>query len=207
MIGLMLKDLIAVKKQGRILILLALFYIVYAFAMKNISMFGMMITLVCTMMSITTLSYDEFYKWDKYALSMPISRKTIVLSKYALAGISDLAGMSVIFPVSILIGLLNNEVNVYEIFLMTLSFGAIAITFISIVLPIFFKFGTEKGRLLMMVIILLPTILAVVVGKMGIQPPSKLTLDRILYAVPIVVAIIVVLSMQISLLIYNKKEF
>lgn len=205
--GLILKDFIAIKKQGRVLILLALFYIVYSVAIKNISMFGVMISLICTMMAITTLSYDEYYKWDKYALSMPISRKTIVLSKYLLGLLADLVGMAVVLPISIIIGVLTPKVDIVETLLMVLAFGATALTFLAIVLPVFFKFGMEKGRLIMMAIIFLPTVLGLIISKLGMQPPSEAFLNVLPYMLVFGFVIVIVLSIQISIAIYNKKEF
>jgi hypothetical protein len=205
--GLILKDFIAIKKQCRVLILLALFYIVYSVAMKNISMFGVMISLISTMMAITTVSYDEYYKWDKYALSMPISRKSIVLSKYLLGFLADLVGIAVVLPISILIGVLTQKVDIVETLLMVLVFGATAMTFLAIVLPVFFKFGMEKGRLIMMAMIFLPTVLGLIISKSGIQPPSEAFLNVLPYILVLAFVIVLVLSIQISIAIYNKKEF
>ena len=36
------------------------------------------------MLVITSLAYDERSRWDRYALTMPVSRKEMVLSKYLL---------------------------------------------------------------------------------------------------------------------------
>ena len=54
-----------------------------------------MITLMLSMQVITTMSYDEYAKWDKYALTMNINRKDIVLSKYVFFIMSIIIGMVV----------------------------------------------------------------------------------------------------------------
>jgi hypothetical protein len=115
--------------------------------------------------------------------------------------------MVVVLSISIIIGMLTHKVDIVETLCMILIFGGVAITFLSIVLPLFFKFGMEKGRLIMMIVVFLPTILAFVISKSGIQPPSKNILDMLPYALPISVVVIVFLSIQISIAIYNKKEF
>ena len=40
--------------------------------------------ILCAMMVVTTFSFDENAKWEKYAMIMPISRKDLVLSKFVI---------------------------------------------------------------------------------------------------------------------------
>ena len=58
------------------------------------------------MIFITTFSYDEYNSWDAYAISMPVSRKDIVKSKYIASII--LIFIAVIFTIiiSLIIGLI-----------------------------------------------------------------------------------------------------
>ena len=37
------------------------------------------------MIPMVAMSYDDKSKWDRYALTMPVSRRDMVLSKYLLA--------------------------------------------------------------------------------------------------------------------------
>ena len=45
-------------------------------------MLGGVLAVLAAMMPVTAFSFDEKAKWDKYALSMPVSRRDLVLSKY-----------------------------------------------------------------------------------------------------------------------------
>ena len=205
--GLLLKDLFAIRRQGKILLVFVVVYSIYAVMVKNISMLGGMVVLMCAMMPITTMSFDEFCKWDKYALSMPLSRKTIVLSKYSLGIILDLAGILILAPISAIMVLFTKEMKVSESLLVLLVIGEVAITFLAIILPILFKFGVEKGRMLMMIVIFAPTILFLLVSKIGMKVPSEETIEHLLYASPFAVIAILLLSIQLSINIYEKKEF
>ncbi len=40
------------------------------------------IPMVLMMLAISSFSYDEYYHWDSYALTMPLDRKTLVQGKY-----------------------------------------------------------------------------------------------------------------------------
>lgn len=205
--GLIIKDLIALKKQGKIMLLLAAFYIVYSISTKNISMLGVMVAVFCVMLPISSMAYDEYCKWDRYALSMPISGKTIVLSKYVLGILLDLVGIVIIAPTSAVIVKFSGEMSIGRSLLVSFAIGEIALVFLSIILPIFFKFGVEKGRMLMITVILAPTVLAFLVKRLNIKLPSEHNLELLAYISPIITVAVFLLSVYISIKIYSKKEF
>lgn len=204
--GLLIKDLFAVKKQGKIVMIFLVFYVVYSVAMKNVSMLGAMITLLCAMMPITTMSYDEYCKWDRYALTMPITRKTIVLSKYLFSILLDIAAMCIVAPTSAIMVIFTKEMEVGEALLTTAAIGGVALVFLSIILPLLFKFGVEKGRMLLMLVIFVPTILVFLLNKMGFKMPDEHTLKLFAYASPVIVILVLLVSIWVSIGIYEKKE-
>lgn len=204
--GLLLKDFYALRKQGRVIFALSIFYLILGLSSGNIGMFGTMITLLSAMLPITTMSYDEYHKWDRYALAMPVSRKTIVLSKYCLGIICSLAASLLVLLVNLLMSL-TNELSLILILQSNLVFIVVANLFLAIVLPIIFKFGIEKGRMIMLMVIALPTLGLILLGKLGVSLPSEQVLIRMLYLSPIVVFIFVFLSIQLSNKIYQQKEF
>jgi len=91
--GLIIKDILNLKKNLNTLLVLVIFYAFLGYRSGDPSMLIAMIVLLLTMMSITSISYDDLAKWDKYALAMPISRKNIVLSKYILAVLLSISGV------------------------------------------------------------------------------------------------------------------
>jgi len=201
--GLILKDFINLKKQSKAIGVLVVFYLLLAIATKNISMFGAIILILFAMMPITALSYDERANWDKYGLTMPVSRAEMVLSKYILGLILSLFALILNFIVQILMG---TEMNTENITINFVIFGA-SIIFISLLLPIMFKFGVEKGRILMILILMLPTITITLLPQIVKTPPSEEMITKALYALPFIIVIIYVLSILISRNIYSKKEF
>lgn len=204
--GLLLKDLLALKRQGKVLLILIVFYIVYSLMMKNVSMLGAMIILVCVMMPITTLAYDEQCKWDKYALSMPISRKTLVLGKYLFGILLDLAGLAVVALLSIGVVLYSHETSIPEALLTAAATAGIGIIFLSATMPILFKFGVEKGRMLMLVVIILPALLIMLLSRLGMLIPDLETLKLLAFASPVLIVLLLLASIKLSISIYNKKE-
>ena len=55
------------------------------------------------MITITSFSYDALAKWDRYALSLPLTRKDIVAGKYLLSIILCLLATILSFLISTVI--------------------------------------------------------------------------------------------------------
>ena len=205
--GLIIKDLFVVKKQGKSVLAITGFYLVFAIITKNLSMFGAVSVCLSILLPITSMSYDEYNKWDRYALSMPLSRKTIVLSKYALGIMLNLVVSVVICAVNIILAFYLGGINYGEVITTTLGICGAGILFLSILLPVIYKFGVEKARLLMMIVFLVPTLLIMLLSESGIKPPSEQMLDKLVYVAPAAVILILVLSINLSVKVYRSKEF
>lgn len=216
--GLLLKDLLLLKKQRVHLIFLSLllFYILYTLLLTDgSSMIITMSMLLCSMLTLTTISYDDVAKWDKYAISMPVTRKDIVNSKYLLLGITILGGGCIGFLVSIILDFLMHNQRIYENFVLTGFVASIGICTMSIMLPLIFKFGVEKSRLMLLGIIALPSLLTISFSKivqiLNIPKPTQATLDMfvkfLFLIIPIITILVVLITYRISIRIYCKKDF
>lgn len=141
--GLLLKDWYALRGQaGRLFFLIALYIVIGEFS-AGIGSIGI---LLCAMLPTSCLAYDERAKWDRYALSMPLSVKDLVVSKYLLGYLMLGAGAALKLLVIVLpIGNGSDFVS----FVLTI---AAALLYLALQLPILFKFGTESGRIWMMII-------------------------------------------------------
>ncbi|EHL05639.1 hypothetical protein HMPREF0322_03659 [Desulfitobacterium hafniense DP7] len=205
--GLIIKDIFALRQQGKILLALLVFYAVYSVVFKNLSMLAAIIVLLCVMLPITTMAYDEKSKWDKYALSMPIQRKTIVLGKYLVAIMAEFLGVVAVGVLGGFIVLFTGEMAIKELIMMTLVIAGIGLLFLALILPILFKFGVEKARLIMLLVLFIPSMLVMMLPQLGLEPPSTQTLRFLGYLSPLAAVSIFFLSIKISVCIYNKKEF
>ncbi|AFM00204.1 hypothetical protein Desde_1808 [Desulfitobacterium dehalogenans ATCC 51507] len=205
--GLMIKDIFALKTQGKILLALLVFYAVYSIVFQNPSMLAAMIILLCIMLPMTTMAYDEKSKWDKYALSMPIQRRTIVLSKYCFAIIAELLGVVIVGVLGGVIVFFTGEMEIRELLIMTLALGGVGLFLLAVILPILFKFGIEKARFIVLLVFFIPSMVAMMLPRLGIEPPSLETIKLLGYASPLIVIGMLLLSMKASIGIYNRKEF
>ena len=205
--GLIIKDMFALRKQGKMMLMITVFYIAFSIFTKNISMLGTMTALLCAMLPITTLSYDEYCKWDRYALAMPTCGRTIVLSKYILGGMLTLAGFIVVAAASIAVVAITDEMPVGEAIFTCFVVSILSLAVQSIIFPIIFKFGVEKGRFIMLPVFIVPAGILYLLSKLGFTLPDTRTLKFLAYLSPAAVLLIMVASIILSIHIYRKKEF
>ena len=82
MIALLKKDIFVMDKQMRLLVILALLFNLIPSASSLGATYAMLIAL---MLPMSTISYDERCKWDRYAAMLPWTPQQIVGSKYVLS--------------------------------------------------------------------------------------------------------------------------
>lgn len=205
MIGLLVKDFLNLKKQAKTYLILLLFYFILGIANENATMFSAMMAMVAAMAPITAMAYDERSKWDRYALTMPISRFNIVVSKYILG----LIFLIIAFAITMLFSLIFSNLNLSENILSSLAILSVGIIVISVIFPILFKFGVEKGRILMMIALFAPTGIIVLLSKLGLEIPAvnEEILKLLIYLSPVFALVLFAISVLISLSIYKNKEF
>lgn len=197
--GLLLKDLKTLGAQAKILFLLLAFYLVFSVAQRDYSMISVMVSVFGAILPITALAYDERGKWERYALTMPISRRELVLSKYLL-GLLLLGGGFLFSVVCQLLGgtdVLSAVVSALQ----SLSIGALML---SVTLLASFRFGVEKGRFVMMIAVFLPSVVLFSVGSLA---SASVWVMRLLNFLPVVAVAALLLSAMMAVRIYAKREF
>lgn len=204
--GLLLKDLLNLKKTGRSIIFVLAFYALYAFMFDNSAFVAGMIIMLTTTMTITSFSYDAYAKWDKYALSLPITKKEMVLSKYILSFFLSITGVIAAFIVSFFISKFKMPIDITEQLLINYSLLVIALIAISILLPLIYKFGVEKSRILLISVFIIPTFFVLMLANLGISMPTEEQIMVILELSPLVLIIVLVISYFISVSIFKNKD-
>ena len=214
--GLLIKDILNMKNYMKQLVLVLIFFIAYGIFLKNGTFVGTMITLMLSMQVITTMSYDEYAKWDKYALTMNINRKDIIISKYIFFTISIIIGIVVGITTSIAINQIAKlDTGMNEIIVTSIVVPCVFAILFSIIIPVVFKTGVEKGRIVMMLILFIPGILVGAIVKISekanITMPSPSNLEILMkfgvLGLVLLTILAVFISYKVSLSIYNKKEF
>lgn len=161
--GLLVKDLIILKRSLKTMAAVTVIFIIAGWADKSN---GMLISLafIFSMMTMSSFSYDQFSNWETYALTAPISLRQYVTSKYLLSGLLSLVGMLLVLVTLVVKLFINQLFDAQLIFL----FGGVALLgsfLLSILtLPLLFKFSIEKARLAVMSLVAIFFLLISTVG-------------------------------------------
>ena len=168
--GLLKKDLYNLSSYKTTLIIIILFCAIAIIGTDAINIAPTVICAIVGMISLSTFSYDEISKSNKYILTLPTNRKEIVKEKYILAiGATILGGLLGILLTIIVVNIMNylrpeNIINIdYETLITTAIGGIFCISLLqSIQIPSIFKWGAEKGRIQMFISLFI--IIAVISG-------------------------------------------
>ncbi|NTV79322.1 MAG: ABC-2 transporter permease [Clostridiales bacterium] len=215
--GLILKDLFNLRKYGKQIVMILGVFLLFGIMMKSPLYVCFMMMLYGTMTILTVMSYDERAGFDKYALSMPIQKKDLVISKYAVWFLVMAGALTISVLTSIVMNLFFKE-SIIEGIVSVLAVEGVYVILLSIVIPIMFKLGVEKGRMVMMAVLIVPSILAILIGTMAeksgmIINPEKINLFVENYWYLLVgcalalVVVTVFISYKVSVLVVEKKEY
>ena len=215
--GLIIKDLCVIKNQMKSLLLVLALFIFLSIANKDATFVLFLIPFYMIMLLITTFSYDEFNKWECYCNSLPLSRKEIVKAKYILFNASSLILIILGILASVIIPNFIENTTFESIYasIIGVAFGICLV--ISLLIPFYYKFGSQKGRIMLFLTI---AILALLIGMITsldifnnielmniINSLNNLSLGMFTILLIIITVIIMAISYYISIKIYSNKEF
>lgn len=215
MSGLIIKDLLNLKKQ---ILPLGVFFIIYfgiSLVSKDSSFFSGMIMIFCSILPITALAYDDRAGWNKYALTMPVSRSMLVISKYVMSLILIGVGAVVVLLFNALFGMNS----LHESLVSTCTILFMGVIMLSLSLPLNYKFGIEKSRYVLIGVCVLPAAI-ISIFSVGISSGDSDQVYGMMHLIEMVVtsnwliageliisAMIFFISMMISVNIIQRKEF
>lgn len=204
--GLIIKDIINLRKYGRSVAFVMAFYVLFTVMMKNTAFISGMIVLLFSMTVITSFSYDKQAGWDEYALALPLSRKAIVKSKYILSLLLSLSGAALSVLLGAVLGLFMETGGIMEQLITSYALFGVGILFLSIMLPLIFKFGVERSRILIIIVFAAPTAALFALSQTGITLPDEAQIERLIAYSPIMLAALFAFSYMLSRYFFEKKE-
>ena len=145
--ALLMKDCCVLWKQLRIFIVVMLVITVFNGGFGNV-----FIVIWAAMLPYTAMAYDERSKWDQLAAMMPYSNRDLVLSRYILGWIAGAGACLLSLLLQEGFALILHQ-DVYPDTLIASFF--VCLSTLAITLPLIFRFGVERGRLIMFLIIFL----------------------------------------------------
>lgn len=205
--GLLLKELFMLRKSWFAFTILTVTFAVVGIFSGETGML-LIVPLFLSVWSVGFMNMDEISKWQQYSLALPYGRRKIVLSKYLM--ILILNTLSIVFVVLcylISVALGKNGFSADLLLTLILMSLIAGLVYSSLLLPLVYKLNTEKGRMVLMIIngivggssvaLMQTSVLGDIFGNIaGFLPLVILA----------VVAVLYLLSWQLSVKIYEKRD-
>lgn len=211
--SLVLKDLYTVLHNSKafLVVIIGMSFFLSFTTNGDTGFYNIFCAIMSSMLVVTTFSFDHLSNWEPYAMILPITRKDVVRGKFALLFLVCAAGTVLGFVLGLLsctllpsltLDLHEQVFYLFPAFSISLFMGSLSI-------PLIFKFGAEKARLLLMAAFCIPSVLLILALKtaenFGVHL-SEQTFITILVFSPLLVLVFAFFMYQISCRVFEKKE-
>lgn len=205
--GLILKDLYMMKKYCKSYLFIVMVFIAVSFFSSENLFFIFYPCMICGMIPVNLLGYDERSKWLQYSQTMPYTKGQFVSGKY-------LIGLVIQIIVLLITGIsqairmnIDGTFEFGEYFALMMLLLIMSLIASSITLPFMFKLGVEKGRMayyVMVGIVCAGSVISSTILSSEIQ--NNIEVNGILPLVCLIGIGIYFLSWYLSVLFYRKRE-
>lgn len=212
--GLFIKELYSLRGTWRATLFVGGLFIIIGVIGNNQEQLVGMLSGLCIMFSIfpaiASFSQDAACGWDTFALSMPLSRKKLVRAKYLLCLGGSLLGPAIGLLICLLCGRFRDVQSRQEALTTMCVLFLTALLLQSLFLPLIYRFGLEKARLVFIGICLAPSLIGGLLA--GTQPDLLENVELPSIGGPLLgisaalVLGILCLSYFLSLRFFSRKE-
>lgn len=205
--GLLLKDFYMMKKYCKSYLLIVAVFAAASLASDTNLFFLFYPCMLCGMIPVNLLGYDERSRWFQYSGTLPYTKAQIVSGKYLiglmvqsmiliLSGITQAVRMSVRGTF-----VLGDYLALME---MVLIVSCVASSFS---LPVMFKLGVEKGRIAYIVMIgVVCGVSAMASGLFNTFLQMEVSFNGMLLLLCVIGIAVYILSWYLSIVFYNRRE-
>ncbi len=203
--GLLYKESVLLKQYSRVWVCLLLFAVAFSVMSEDSSFILSMMAMFCIMLPLSSMALDEQADWGRYASALPVRRSQIVWSKYIMSLVC--MGLGLVVGL-VLMGVLRPLVfaskawDWTEIGGQALLTGMFGLLLLSVMMPLLFWLGPEKGRFA-----LIGAIFILMMPLFVWKEQVETWLPFLRTAGPFFVVALLLISVAVSIAIYRKKEF
>ena len=198
--AILLSDLLVLKTQAKSILLVLLLWLAITVYNGNGLFFSALSVVYAMMLPLTCIATYEKSHFDRYVMTAPLGRTEAALSHYVFAMICELALSLIGFILSIALGM-----DVMEALFSIAACFCVGVVMVCVLLPVIYKFGTEKARLTMVAVFVLFLIaFGVLLSVMDIDIDN---VEDALVLLPVLTLAVLAVSAAVSVGIYRKKEF
>ena len=205
--GLLLKDWYMMKKYCRYYLFVSIGFIILSMISSGNMFFVFYPCLLCGMIPVNLLGYDERSRWTEYVGTLPYTKTQIVSAKYLIGLFTQIAMLIIIcIAQGVKMGIEGTFV-LKEFLLLMVLLLIMASVASSLTLPFVFKYGVEKGRgayYVMIGVVCAGSIIATTIFKEGLQ--NEIQLNAFLPVFCLIGVGIYALSWYLSIVFYKTRE-
>ena len=206
--SLVLKDLYNIGHNAKSLVFMLAILTIAIVPASGVGGYLVMCIVLCSMMTVTTFTFDDMAGWTPYALVMPVTRREVVLAKYGVLAVFSTAGAAFGLVTGGVVGAVVGEYDlsvsaIAELAVTALVGWAVAFGTGSIAIPLVFRFGAERARILLILSYLIPGALLQLAGT----SLSHGMLTALLCASPLLALAWGGVMYQIACAIFARKEY
>ena len=213
------KDFELMKVNGKSYIFVAAIAFLYLFMSGSMmNFFVAYVTLIATLTVLTTITHDDFDHGMTFLMTLPVSRQIYAKEKYVFGMIMGVGGWLLASAFAAISVLIRTGSGIDMEFLVGISAYLVMVEMVlAFMIPIQLKFGSDSGRIALLGIWMAAFIIIIfgfrVLSWFGIDTtPLKNTLEGLNYPVLMgiligLLAVGIVISVNISIRILEKKEF
>jgi len=148
--GLLIKDIKLMLGQKKFFIVVVGMGIFFMMSNENPVSGVSYITMLLSIFTLSTISYDEFDNGMAFLMTLPIERKTYALEKYVFAGLIAVVSAIGTSVLAYVIGrVMEIPVDMTEVIGVACVIVLVSWLILSVTIPLQIKFGSEKGRIAM----------------------------------------------------------
>ena len=212
--SLILKDLFNIGHNAKSMLFILVVFAVALIPFSGVEGYIFVCAILCSMMIVTTFSFDDNSKWTRYAMIMPVSKKELVVGKFVVLAIFCAVGSLFGLVIGSIGGSAMRKITfdfagIGELLFLALAAWAISLIFGSMSIPLVFKFGAEKGRVLLLVSFLIPAGICFgiyqLLAMLGVELTDQLVFI-LLCCSPILALAWCYVMYQISYRIFSRQE-
>lgn len=206
--GLMIKDFLVLKSYARTLVMILALYVAIAYLSKSAETMSGILAVVCALMVNSTFAYDDAAKWNHYAFTLPVSRRQMVRARYLVAIVMCLVGVLVGTLVTLAASLAQGAAPGLDFlgFMGSMALGGLLCS--SLTMPLLYKFGMEKARVIILLVGMVPAMAITALGTTLTEAGAPLggLLRALMGLAPLLGLALLGLSYLISVRIFSVKE-
>ncbi len=149
MTGLILKDLLILRKTLRSYLLFLVVYAGIAFSgVWSADIVGVLMVVVVMMLPMNVFAYDKQCQWDTYGLALPVGRTKTVAARYLCVLLLCLGGIALTAVTGAALYAVGRIEDPAEFMVSCAVMGLMAVLMNAIMLPFLYKFGPERARMM-----------------------------------------------------------